>query len=180
MDSTLISTPWFTAQPCRDCDIPGYFVLQPRAHATRLSELSLPARETLGIVLGELEEAIQSVTGAEHVYTLRFSEGLSAVHFHLFPPTRKMASEWLAVSQSTDVDIIGPTLFAWARVRFWVNGPDLLSRETLRTAELIGEAFESRTEQGDLSPSIGRFAPMQQCNDLLRAKLSLLCSRLSE
>src|SRR5271168_3429222 len=86
----------FIAAPCIDCDVPGYFVLQPRQSATVFEQLSIEARQKLGPAIARLEAVIRAATQAEHIYILRFSEGLASVHFHLFPRTAELASLWLA------------------------------------------------------------------------------------
>lgn len=139
MSSIVLVTDDLTAAACIDCDVPGYIVLQPRQACNRLSELPNSVLEQIGPALARLEAAIQSVTDAEHIYVLRFSEGLPTVHFHLFPRTIALANAWLAAARPSEQNIIGPSLFAWARLQYYVANPEMLSPATQHTALRIRE-----------------------------------------
>lgn len=131
----------FVVSPCRDCDVPGYLVLIARQEVETLSTLTSSTQELLGPTLARIELAIRQVTGAAHVYVLRFSEGLSAVHFHLFPRTDRVGSQWLAAAKPSDGELNGPYIFAWARIKFHVDDPAKLSSETLNSALQIKNAL---------------------------------------
>jgi diadenosine tetraphosphate (Ap4A) HIT family hydrolase len=133
----------FTVSPCIDCDVPGYLVLVARDEQAALSRLSDETLAQLGPTLGRLEAAVQKVADAEHVYILRFSEGLSSVHFHIFPRTRKLAEQWLASAKPPDKNLNGPHIFAWARIRYHVDKPEQLSARTLEVATLIRDALSA-------------------------------------
>jgi len=66
-------------------------------------------------LVAALESQIIEKTQAEHVYLLRFSEGLGAVHFHVFPRTAALAAEWLRSHRDVPKGIVGEDLFSWAR-----------------------------------------------------------------
>lgn len=136
----VFETPFFTAAPCLDCDVPGYLVLQPKETEPNLHELSLATQRELGPALGSLENSIRLVTKAEHVYVLRFSEGLSSVHFHIFPRTQEMAQQWNIENPSLAKNgINGPLLFAWARIKHHVDNPLSVSTQTRLTAAEIAK-----------------------------------------
>jgi hypothetical protein len=75
----VLETPTFRVAPCLDCDIPGYLVVMPRITASLICELPDLAKHELGPLLGRLESAVLAATGAQHVYVLRFSEGLGTM-----------------------------------------------------------------------------------------------------
>jgi diadenosine tetraphosphate (Ap4A) HIT family hydrolase len=132
----VLDTPNFTVTPCVDCDVPGYLIVQPHQTSVTLHGLDASVRESLGQILSRLETAVLTNTGAEHVYILRFSEGLSSVHFHVFPRSREIAELWQAehpIEAGRD-GVNGPLLFAWARRKFHVQAPCQLSEITLATA----------------------------------------------
>jgi diadenosine tetraphosphate (Ap4A) HIT family hydrolase len=138
---TVYDDPFLTATPCIDCDVPGYLVLQPKEKHAVFAKLSVSTLQQLGPALARLEAAIQSVTGCDHVYILRFSEGLASVHFHLFPRTAALASDWKAEARPADGQLNGPSIFAWARTRYAVERPEMLSTQTLQTALAIRESI---------------------------------------
>jgi diadenosine tetraphosphate (Ap4A) HIT family hydrolase len=138
----VLQTDTFTVSPCLDCDLPGYLVLVANENQTAVSRLSARAQAELGPTIGQLESAIKQVTGAEHIYVLRFSEGLASVHFHFFPRTTQLAEQWLSSATPRDRDLNGPHIFAWARIRYHVDTPEHLSPNTLEIAESIREALQ--------------------------------------
>ena len=145
----VLKTNLFVATPCEDCDIPGYLVLQPQESRGAFEGLPKIAQEQLGSVLGQLEAAVSHATAAQHVYILRFSEGLPSVHFHIFPRTDKLANLWIQENPTMAHDgINGPLLFAWARIRYHVASPERLSRETLELAAQLRQTLSAAEFQG--------------------------------
>ena len=138
----VFASPSYLASPCRDCDIPGYLILHPRKQTDTIAGIQPESLAELGPVLARLETAIYAATGAEHVYVVRFSESLSAVHFHLFPRTRELAERWReAAPDVADQGINAPLLFAWARIHRYVPSVKELSPETLAMAVAIAAAL---------------------------------------
>jgi diadenosine tetraphosphate (Ap4A) HIT family hydrolase len=145
----VLETPTFRVAPCLDCDVPGYIVVEPRITGNLISELPDLAKQELGPLLGRLETAVLETTGAEHVYVLRFSEGLGTVHFHIFPRTKELGSLWSQLSADHSKEgINGPLLFSWARIKYHVDHPDQLSSVTLATAREISCRLKSAGESG--------------------------------
>ena len=136
MQKELYQSNGFNVFPCFDCDLPGYLVLVARGEKATLAELSSETQSELGKMLARLDGALRTICGAEHVYVLRFSESISAVHFHIFPRTQKLAEQWLADLGRCD-EIDGPELFVWARNLYRIDQHQHLSAETLRMAERI-------------------------------------------
>jgi len=143
----ILETATYRVTFCHDCDVPGYLIVEPMHASYRISELSVTTRNDLGSLLGQVEAAVLAETGAEHVYVLRFSEGMDAVHFHVFPRTRELARLWReSMADGSDGEgINGPLLFAWARIRYYVNHPDRLSARTLSTATRIASRLRRGT-----------------------------------
>jgi diadenosine tetraphosphate (Ap4A) HIT family hydrolase len=136
LPTVLVSQFWIAA-PCIDTDVPGYLVLRAKAEYQHIDETPVQLQSELGVILGTLESAISKVTGAQHVYIARFSEASASLHFHLFPRTASIASQFLGESALANGDVNGPLLFDWARRKYHVDQPSLLSTETIRVAEKI-------------------------------------------
>ena len=60
--------------------------------------------------------ALISIAFVSQAFAL-FAEETRSVHFHLFPRTRWLLSQY-AASHSVDRDVSGPQLFDWARRTF--------------------------------------------------------------
>ena len=134
----VFRSPCFTISPCRDCDVPGYLIVQPLTQAATLAAWDAITLQEFGQVLAQAESAILTVTGAQHVYVLRFSEGFASVHFHLFPRTAALAAQWSDAHPASAADgINGPLLFAWARLTFFVTATQGISNRTRQTASRI-------------------------------------------
>jgi diadenosine tetraphosphate (Ap4A) HIT family hydrolase len=134
----VLKTNWFYVTPCRDCDIKGYLILRPILDVSCIRDLPIAAQNELGVIMARLEHAIQTVTGAERVYIIRFSESTSIIHFHIFPRTKKLAQEWICSEKGQlDQTINGELLFAWARINKRVKNSSALSLSTLEIAEQI-------------------------------------------
>lgn len=140
----VLDTAQFSVVPCRDCDVPGYLILIPKFSGAKIKDLPVDVQMAFGPAIGNVESAIRQVTQAERVYIMRFSEAMESVHFHLFPRTADMASKFLSENKTGDDGINGPLLFAWARKKYFVKTPDLLSENTLQTATKIAEYLSKK------------------------------------
>lgn len=136
LPTVLISKFWIAA-PCIDTDVPGYLVLRAKDAYQHIADTPVQLQSELGVILGNLESAIGKVTGAQHVYIARFSEASASLHFHLFPRTAPIASQFLRESPLANGDVNGPLLFDWARRKYHVDHPSLLSTQTISAAEKI-------------------------------------------
>jgi len=132
----------FIVVPCRDCDVPGYLILIPRAETAMIKNLSPASQAGLGAILGKVESAVKLATNADRIYILRFSEALESVHFHIFPRTGELAAQFRQETKTVESGINGPLLFAWARKKFFVSDPKLLSAKTLATAAQISSILK--------------------------------------
>lgn len=67
--------------------LPGWLVVLPRRHTTRVAEHSTDEATELGRVLVAASAALESVTGCVKTYVAQFAEaeGFAHVHFHVVP-----------------------------------------------------------------------------------------------
>jgi diadenosine tetraphosphate (Ap4A) HIT family hydrolase len=107
----------FRVEPCISCPIVGYLIVSPQAPVSSLSELSSSAQALLGPTLAASTRAIETVVQPERVYCLLFAEETRSVHFHLFPRTKWLLSEY-TLSHPDVYQVSGPRLLDWARDRF--------------------------------------------------------------
>ena len=103
-------------------------IVQPKQLVARIGQAREFAAE-LGDILGRLECALLSATGATRIYILRFSETHSSVHFHVFPRTDEMAARYIQAMRRSPGQIIGPELFEWARQEFYIADAGQMPRE---------------------------------------------------
>lgn len=85
--------------------------------AGSLSELKVDALASLGPTLAAATRAIEVVIRPERVYCALFAEETRSVHFHLFPRSAWVLSQY-AIAQPADQEISGPRLLDWARRTF--------------------------------------------------------------
>jgi len=85
---------YFCVEPCVTCFVPGYLIVTPQLPTVSLSELERDALASLGPTLAT-----------------------RSVHFHLFPWTAWLLSEYAAVHPA-DREVSGPRLLDWARRTF--------------------------------------------------------------
>jgi diadenosine tetraphosphate (Ap4A) HIT family hydrolase len=123
MPSTLYTNDYFVIEPCRTCFIAGYVIVSPIVPALSLSQLRREAVDSLGATLAAATKAIETVIDPERVYCALFAEETRSVHFHLFPRTRWLVSQYTTAHQG-DRDVSGPQLFDWARSTFDRPSPD--------------------------------------------------------
>jgi len=117
MTPTLYTNDYFIIEPCHTCPIAGYLIVSPILPALSLSELPREALNSLGVTLAATTRAIEAVIHPERVYCALFAEETRSVHFHLFPRTHWLLSQY-AASQSVNGEVSGPQLFDWARRTF--------------------------------------------------------------
>lgn len=77
----------------------------------------------LGCTLAAATRAIEAVIRPERVYCALFAEETQSVHFHLFPRSAWLLSQY-ASAYPADREISGPRLLDWARRTFHSPCPD--------------------------------------------------------
>jgi diadenosine tetraphosphate (Ap4A) HIT family hydrolase len=107
----------FRIEPCASCPIAGYLIVSPQISVSSLSELSPNVQASLGPTLAAATRAIEVVIRPERVYCALFAEETRSIHFHLFPRTAWLLSQYAAVHPAHR-EISGPRLLDWARRTF--------------------------------------------------------------
>lgn len=84
--------------------LPGWLVVLPNRHVTRLAEVSAEAALELGGLLRRLDAALAEVTGCVKTYLMQFAEaeGFEHLHVHVVP---RMAEQ--------PDDVRGPRVFGY-------------------------------------------------------------------
>jgi diadenosine tetraphosphate (Ap4A) HIT family hydrolase len=100
---TIVRTDHWRVAHAFDTDLPGWLVLAPTLHVTRITQLAPAAAAELGSLLLDLSVALERETGCLKTYVMQFSEaeGYAHLHFHLVP---RMADQ--------PVEHRGPKVFA--------------------------------------------------------------------
>ena len=80
-----------------DAALPGWLVVLPRRHVTRLDELTREEAAELGPLLVDATAALRAVVGCLKTYVMLFAEreGFGHVHFHVVPRMADLAAEHL-------------------------------------------------------------------------------------
>jgi len=71
-----------------ETNILGYLILESKRHFLDLSHATKAERQSLGLVLGEMEEAVRKAVSPERLYTFTLAEVVPHFHVHLIPRTR--------------------------------------------------------------------------------------------
>jgi diadenosine tetraphosphate (Ap4A) HIT family hydrolase len=115
--SPVYTNDHFCVEPCVTCFVPGYLIVTPQLPTASLSELERGALASLGPTLAAATRAIEVVIRPERVYCALFAEETRSIHFHLFPRTAWLLSQYAAVHPA-DREISGPRLLDWSRRTF--------------------------------------------------------------
>jgi hypothetical protein len=91
----------------------------------------------LGPTLAAATRAVEVVIRPARVYCALFAEGTRSIHFHLFPRTAWLLSQY-AVVHPAEREISGPRLLDWARRTF--HGP--ISTNYTETVQAIFRGLE--------------------------------------
>ena len=116
-ESNVCGNAHFRIEPCVSCPIAGYLIVSHQVPVLSLSQLSSDARASLGSTLAAATHAIEIVVRPERVYCLLFAEETRSVHFHLFPRTDWLLSQY-GRAHPGDEQVSGPRLLDWARQTF--------------------------------------------------------------
>jgi diadenosine tetraphosphate (Ap4A) HIT family hydrolase len=70
-----------------DSALPGWLVVVPTRHVTAFAELTDQESAELGVLVGRLSRALETVTGCLKTYVVLFAEaeGFSHLHVHVVP-----------------------------------------------------------------------------------------------
>jgi diadenosine tetraphosphate (Ap4A) HIT family hydrolase len=120
----IVKNDLFTLEKSSECAVPGYLVLRLKGGETSLAELAPETARALGEMLARAAKAIEAAVGAERVYVLSFCEVDRRLHFHLFPRTAWLLTEYARAGIGAGGPVDGPVLFSWAR-RTYAHSGDL-------------------------------------------------------
>lgn len=84
---SIVTTMHWRAAHALNTSLPGWLVLITREHVTALDALDPEGHAELGTLLGQLSQALRTLTGCEKTYVMQFSEtpGHHHLHVHLVP-----------------------------------------------------------------------------------------------
>lgn len=118
MDFLLWKSSHLKIEQCYTCALPGYLIVSPNTANDALHKFGTSALTELGGTLARATQAIQSIIKPQRIYCAQFGEDNSAVHFHVFPRTHVLTTEYLKVYPSQKELIHGPVLLDWARTKY--------------------------------------------------------------
>ncbi|ENM5747480.1 hypothetical protein V4V60_002172 [Vibrio mimicus] len=128
MTMIVFEDQYFKVSQCRTCDIPGYLIVDCKTQTVYLADLPFEAQTVFVGLIGRLEIAIAKATGAEKVYCAKFGEAGGNLHFHLFPRSVSITTNYLKVYPEQQHLINGPILFDWAREKYKTSSESLSVR----------------------------------------------------
>jgi diadenosine tetraphosphate (Ap4A) HIT family hydrolase len=84
---SIVTTSHWRAAHAFNTSLPGWLILVTREHVTALDSLDAEGHAELGTLLGQLSQALRTLTGCEKTYVMQFSEtpGYQHLHIHLVP-----------------------------------------------------------------------------------------------
>ena len=94
---------WWRVGHAFGTSLPGWLVLLPRRHVTRIADLTDAEAARLGTWQVSLSRALTAVTGCAKTYIAQFAEaaGFHHVHLHIIPRPADLTQ-----------DLLGPRIFA--------------------------------------------------------------------
>jgi diadenosine tetraphosphate (Ap4A) HIT family hydrolase len=94
---------WWRVGHAFGTSLPGWLVLVPRRHVTRIADLTDAEAVRLGVWQVSLSRALEVVTGCTKTYIAQFAEapGHHHVHLHVVPRQADLAE-----------DLLGPGIFS--------------------------------------------------------------------
>lgn len=105
-------------EQCYTCALPGYLIVSPNAATDALYKLEVSTLKELGGVLARATQAVQSIIKPQKIYCAQFGEEEDAIHFHIFPRTLVLTTEFLRETPNQKTLIHGPVLLDWARTKY--------------------------------------------------------------
>lgn len=112
--SIIYKDSFFTIEHTTSFSIPGYLILFFNKNKT-FHEQSPETLSSLGHILALTISCMKEVVQTNYVYCLSFGEGLTISHFHLFPRTDQIKTEYQLGNPLLAIpgNISGTDLFVW-------------------------------------------------------------------
>lgn len=63
----------------------GYYLVEPKRHVPGIAQLTDREASALGLAVSRVSRAVQSITGAEHIYLFVLGHHVEHLHVHLVP-----------------------------------------------------------------------------------------------
>lgn len=84
---SIVTTSHWRVAHAFNTSLPGWLILVTREHVTALDSLDAEGHAELGTLLGQLSQALRTLTRCEKTYVMQFSEtpGYHHLHVHLVP-----------------------------------------------------------------------------------------------
>jgi len=118
MNFLIDKNEYFTTEHSFSCAVPGYLIVSPTINATSIAELPKEFQDRLGSNLARATELINVVVRPVKIYCAQFGEEGKELHFHVFPRTLILTSEYLKVFPNQKDLVHGPVLLDWARSEY--------------------------------------------------------------
>ena len=118
MNYLINENEFFRIEHCHSCAVPGYLIVSPVVTATTINELPVPFQERFGFSLAAASALIQEIINPVKIYCAQFGETGELLHFHVFPRTKILTSEFLKAFPGQKDLIHGPLLLDWARTAY--------------------------------------------------------------
>ena len=128
---------YFRVEPCVTCFIPGYLIVSPQLATARSRNWGAVRLFPWGQRSPQSHGQSKLSCTPERVYCALFAEETRSIHFHLFPRTAWLLSQYAAMHPA-DREISGPRLLDWARRTF--HRP--ISTDYTETVEAIFREFD--------------------------------------
>jgi len=118
MNFLLWKNNYLKIEQCYTCALLGYLIVSPNVATDALYKLEVSALHELGGVLARATQVVQCIIEPQKVYCAQFGEEESAIHFHIFPRSQALTTEFLKENPSQKTLIHGPVLLDWARTKY--------------------------------------------------------------
>ncbi len=97
--------------------VAGFLFVVPTQTVKSLTEMTTPALALLGPTLQLAVRALENVLRPQNIYCTKFGESDGTVHFHVFPRTQSLTSEYQRENSDSE-GIDGPRLMSWANSKY--------------------------------------------------------------
>ena len=109
---------YFIVEHSYSCALPGYLIVSPTIEVTSINELPDTTQVLLGPTLASATDVVNYTVNPIKIYCAQFGEEDTHLHFHIFPRTREITTEFLAEFPGQSELIYGPIFLDWARSKY--------------------------------------------------------------